>query len=138
MEKQYTISEVAKMFHMQTSTLRYYEEIGILTNIQRTSSGKRIYFQKHVNRLKTICCFKHTGMSIANLQKFFSYGENETGNIKEIIKLLLTQKEQVKKQLEELQNDYTHVERKLAYYSDMQKALNEHKPLPNWQDYKQK
>lgn len=138
MEKQYTISEVAKMFDMQTSTLRYYEEIGILTNIERTKSGKRIYLQKHINRLKTICCFKHTGMSIANLQEFFRYEENETAHIDDILKLLINQQAHVKQQIEQLQHDYAHVGRKLAYYSDIKKALDNNLPLPDWQDYKEK
>ena len=32
---QYTIRQVAEMFRMPTSTLRYYEEEGILTNVEK-------------------------------------------------------------------------------------------------------
>lgn len=52
------------MFHMEPSTLRYYEDAGLLTNIGRTPAGQRIYLQCHINRMRTICCFKHAGMSI--------------------------------------------------------------------------
>jgi DNA-binding transcriptional MerR regulator len=73
MDKQYSIREVSAKFNLPASTLRYYEEVGILTDIPRNSSGKRIYLEKHINRLKTICCFKNTGMSISQLQEFFQY-----------------------------------------------------------------
>ena len=63
----YTIKEVSQMFQLPASTLRYYEDMGILTDIARTESGQRIYLQKHINRLRTICCFKRTGMSISQL-----------------------------------------------------------------------
>lgn len=138
MDKQYTIGEVANMFKLQSSTLRYYEEIGILTNVKRTSSGKRIYEQKHINRLKTICCFKHTGMSIANLQEFFKYEQDETAHISNILQLLAKHQEHIKQQLTQLEHDYAHLNRKLAYYSDIKTALDTNKPLPDWQDYKQK
>ena len=137
-ETKYTIREISQKFNLPTSTLRYYEEIGILTNIERTPSGQRVYLQKHINRLKTICCFKGTGMSIAQLQKFFSYEENEDVNIDKIISLLESQKEMVEKQTLQLQKDFTHVQRKLRYYKAIKTAIKEHKPHPNWADYKNK
>ena len=53
----YTIKEVSEMFHLPSSTLRYYEDLGILTNVGRSKSGQRVYIRGHINRLKTICCF---------------------------------------------------------------------------------
>ena len=37
----YTIRQVATQFHMQPSTLRYYEDQGLLTNVERTETGQR-------------------------------------------------------------------------------------------------
>ena len=31
------------MFHLPSSTLRYYEDLGILTNVGRSKSGQRVY-----------------------------------------------------------------------------------------------
>lgn len=42
----YTIRQVATQFHMQPSTLRYYEDQGLLTNVERTETG-----QAHIRRL---------------------------------------------------------------------------------------
>lgn len=36
----YTIKEVSEMFHLPSSTLRYYEDLGILTNVGRSKSGR--------------------------------------------------------------------------------------------------
>lgn len=36
--KEYTIRELSKMFDLPASTIRYYEDEGILTNVGRTSS----------------------------------------------------------------------------------------------------
>lgn len=132
---EYTIQEISRMFHIPSSTLRYYEESGILPDIKRTSSGQRIFTDWHIKRLNAICCFKNTGMTIAQLKDFFSYEDSELENIDKILSLLEERKETVKDQLQKLQNDYIHVLRKLSYYSDMKDCLENDRPLPRWEDY---
>ena len=102
---QYTIRQVAEMFRMPTSTLRYYEEEGILTNVEKNKSGQRIYTEGHLNRLRTICCFKGTGMTIAQLKSFFAYEEDEDHHIDDIVALLQERRACVKKQMEELEKE---------------------------------
>ncbi|ERI83372.1 MerR family transcriptional regulator [Bifidobacterium bifidum] len=86
--ERYTIREVADMFHMEPSTLRYYEDAGLLTNVGRTPAGQRIYLQCHINRMRTICCFKHAGMSIEDLKRFFAFEADEPEHIDDIVALL--------------------------------------------------
>lgn len=136
--KTYTIKDVAQMFNIPASTLRYYEEVGILTNIERTNSKQRIYTECHINRLKTICCFKGTGMSIAKLQAFFAYEERGLEEIDSILELLNNQKNEVEEQLEQLNKDFQHIKRKLNYYSDIKSAKDEGKELPCWDKYRGK
>lgn len=133
----YTIKEISKLFDLPASTLRYYEDIGILSNIERTSAGQRIYREHHVNRLKSICCFKGTGMSIAKLQAFFSYEEKELEHMDEILTLLTEQKNHVTEQLIQLQKDFEHVNKKLRYYSDIKTAVDTGKAIPCWDDYRE-
>lgn len=135
---EYGIREISEIFHLPSSTLRYYEEIGILTNIARTSSGQRIFTDAHVNRLKTICCFKNTGMTIAQLKSFFIYESADQEHIDDIISLLNAQKEYTVEQINQLQSDYAHILRKLHYYGDIKKSLEANQPLPDWKDYKYK
>lgn len=134
----YTIKEVSQMFSLPASTLRYYEDIGILTNICRTSNGQRIYKECHINRLKTICCFKGTGMSISKLQAFFSYEEKGLKNIDNIISLLSDQKNDVETQIKQLQSDLEHVKRKLNYYGDIKTSIELKEELPCWDNYRDK
>lgn len=135
---EYSIRKVSEMFDLPPSTLRYYEELGLLTNIARSPSGQRIYEDKHINRLRTICCFKNTGMSMAQLQRFFSYENKEGEHIDDILSLLNDQKQYVLEQMAQLKKDYAHVLRKLHYYGDIRTSLQEGKPMPHWADYREK
>ena len=48
----YTIREISRLFSLPLSTLRYYEEEGLLTNVQKSASGQRIYTQEHIDLLQ--------------------------------------------------------------------------------------
>ena len=68
MEQQtYTIREMSERFGLPASTLRYYEEIGLLTDVIHTESKKRIYTQQHIDCMTAILCFKRTGLPIAGI-----------------------------------------------------------------------
>ena len=43
----------------------------LLTNVERTETGQRIYEDCHIDRLRAICCLKNAGMTIDDLQTFF-------------------------------------------------------------------
>ena len=134
--KTYTISEVSKIFDLPASTLRYYEEEGILTNVGRSANHQRIYYDMHINRLRSICCFKRTGMSIAQLKDFFSFEADEEHSIDDMLALLEEQKVTVEQKLKELHADYAHVQKKIRFYTDVKKAIENGLPKPNWSDYK--
>lgn len=132
----YTINEVSQKFDLPSSTLRYYEDAGLLTNVARTPSGQRIYADCHLNRLGAICCFKRTGMSIAQLQAFFRYEADEPGHIDDILTLLDKQRQAMERHMRELEADHAHMLRKLHYYRAIKAAAAAGAPHPDWADYK--
>ena len=135
-DKVYTIREVSEMFNIPVSTLRYYEDEGLLTNVGRSSTNQRIYYEMHINRLRSICCFKRTGMSISQLRDFFNFESDEDNSIDDMIALLECQKKSVEDKLKELHADYDHVQKKIRFYTDIKKASENNLPKRNWLDYK--
>lgn len=132
----HTIREVARMFHMQPSTLRYYEEQGLLTNVERDATGQRVYHQGHINRLKSICCFKHAGMSIDELKRFFAYESHEAEHIDEMVEMLAERRAAIEEQLAAIEEAHAHILRKQHFYTDIQHAIREGLPHPDWNDYR--
>ena len=122
-EKTYSIREISKMFDLPVSTLRYYEDEGILTKVGRTKGNQRVYYEMHINRLATICCFKRAGMTIGDLQKFFQYEETEDESIDDIVKLLEERKKSVEQQLNELEKRLYACTEKIAFLFGYRDAL---------------
>ncbi|MGG5254051.1 MerR family transcriptional regulator [Neobacillus sp. SM06] len=70
------IDEVAKQTGLTKRTIRYYEEIGILPEPQRTERGTRLYSEKDIDLLKKIVNAKEVlGFSLQELQKYIAISE---------------------------------------------------------------
>lgn len=133
---EYSIREIGKMFGLNSSTLRYYEEVGLLTNVFKNESGQRVYRECHVNRLKTVCCFKNAGMTVKDLQRFVEYEEGGVERLSEIVDLLCERREIMKDNINKMIVDYNHMLRKVNFYSDALRASEKGEILPEWEDYK--
>jgi DNA-binding transcriptional MerR regulator len=62
------IGEVAKLLGVTTKTLRYYEEIGLLDEPERTESGYRLYDAQDLLRLYRIKHLQDLGLSLERIQ----------------------------------------------------------------------
>lgn len=131
--KTYTIRDVSQRFGLPASTLRYYEEVGLLKDIRR--NGKhRLYEDKHLGRLGAIQCFKQTGMSISQIQEFF-YHEDVTEDYEALVNLLAQQSAAIETQLQQLLENQRHITAKLAFYSAKKVARQQGLPEPCWDDF---
>ncbi|WP_163139958.1 MerR family DNA-binding protein [Bacillus sp. 22-7] len=80
-EKVFTISELAAMFDISSRTIRYYEEIGMLTSENRDSLTKqRTYTNRERRRLKMILRGKKLGFGLQEIREMIElYESNPEG-----------------------------------------------------------
>lgn len=135
--KTYTIRELADRFNLNISTLRYYEEIGLLTEVEH-QADRRIYNEYHCDRLRAIECFKATGMTNKEIQSFFKYETADPQNLVQIIELLTNHVDETERALQKLTTNLTNIKRKLAYYQDIETCQVKNLPSPDWCDYLQR
>jgi DNA-binding transcriptional MerR regulator len=64
----YRISQLAERTGFSPSTLRYYEQVGLLTT-ERTSGGYRIYGENDVRRLRFIWRAKQLGLPLDDIRE---------------------------------------------------------------------
>ena len=64
------ISEIAERSGLSIHTLRYYEKEGLLTNISRNESGRRVYSDTDLQWLTWIQRLKSTGMRLDDIKRF--------------------------------------------------------------------
>ena len=68
----YSIGQVAEMFGMPISTLRYYDKQGLFPYIERVS-GIRKFSETEIEALRVIECLKKAGMEIKDIKQFMDW-----------------------------------------------------------------
>lgn len=63
-----TINDVAKRTGLSPRQIREYEKLGLLTHIQRTDSGYRVFREQHLQQLTFIKHARDVGFSLAHIE----------------------------------------------------------------------
>ena len=102
----YSPGQVVEKTGFSLDTLRYYEKIGLLDGVARTSGGQRQYGEDDIGWLEILRCLRDTGMPIARMREFADLTRDE-GTIAERIATLQRQRD--------------HIRGKVAYYRSVQR-----------------
>ncbi len=118
MEKKetYTISEVSEMLGLPVSTIRYYDRMGLLPNVERNKNDYREFTDSDISGLKMIQCFKSTGMSIKNIRRWIALSKEGDYTLEERYTILLEQKNFIEKQMKDLEEEMKMIDHKIDYY----------------------
>lgn len=112
----YTIGEVSNMLNISISTLRYYDKVGLLPLVNRTTGNIRTFNDTDIECLKMIECLKTTGMQLKDIKLFFEWCEAGDSTIELRYNLFLQQKEKTEKQIVLLQEALKRINYKCEYY----------------------
>jgi DNA-binding transcriptional MerR regulator len=112
----YTPSEAVTRSGFSLDTLRYYEKIGLLSGIGRTSGGRRVFTDDDLSWLLLFRCLRDTGMPIAEMCRYTDLarqGEHTAGDRQA---LLERHAERVEVQMRLLERQYDHLREKIRFY----------------------
>lgn len=120
-----TIQQMAVASGLSSYTLRYYEQIGLIDPIPRSSSGHRQYRESDARWIEFLLRLRATGMPV---QQMLHYAElRRAGNHLESVaerKAMLVQHTQTLEQaLAELQNNLALMRQKIAAYAELESNL---------------
>ncbi|MBC5662069.1 MerR family transcriptional regulator [Coprococcus sp. NSJ-10] len=65
-----TIKEVSEEFGISQDTLRYYERVGLIPPVTRTSSGNRDYQESDLGWVENAVCMRNAGVPIEALIEY--------------------------------------------------------------------
>ncbi|MCZ6502545.1 MAG: MerR family transcriptional regulator [Gammaproteobacteria bacterium] len=70
------IGKAATELNLSPDTLRYYEKIGLLSNINRSGAGTRSYTRKDVSKIRFIKRAQRMKFSLLEVSKLLEFREN--------------------------------------------------------------
>ncbi len=112
----YTVGEMAKRIGVAPSTLRYYDNQGLLPFAKRSKSGARIFEESDYEWLMVIECLKKTGMRLKDIRKFMLMATQGDETIEQRLNLIIRQRESVIYQIDELHETLAMLDFKKWYY----------------------
>lgn len=113
-----TIAEVSKMYGLTPDTLRYYERIGLLPSVRRTTGGIRDYSEEDCRWVEYIKCMRAAGVSVETLIEYVKLFHEGAETIAARKKLLLEQREQIVARINEMNDILAKLDWKLDGYEE--------------------
>lgn len=111
----WSISEAAEKTGLSAHTLRWYERIGLLAPIQRSSDGRRRFSQPDLDWLNLITKLRDTGMPVKDMQRYAELVRSGAGET-ERLSLLERHRVEVARALARQQECLTLLDRKIGNY----------------------
>jgi len=130
----YSIADLSKKFDLPASTIRYYEKIGLLENVEHANSYRRVYNDSHIDRLNAIECFKKALLPLDEIKRFFTYEKNMKSNSDKILEMMKSQEVKTIESMEALQAGLEHLQKKIRFYTLVNEAVKNNTPMPSWDD----
>ena len=98
------IGEVARLVGMPAKTLRYYEDIGLLSPAGRTDSGYRIYGWRELEQIEFVRRAKLMGLTLDQIRSLVNVAEDgiPNGVFQRLDDLLGHKLEETERKMEEL------------------------------------
>lgn len=114
MNQLFTVGQLSRIFDVKISTLRYYDEIGILKLAQvNTGSRYRYYSTEQFERLNVITYLRSLGLSLNSIKDFF-----ENRDTLKLEKMLKEQKFQIQQQIKILKNTEQRIDSQINQVED--------------------
>ena len=87
-----TIKEVSEKYDISQDTLRYYERIGMIPPVTRTSSGIRDYQESDLGWVEHVICMRSAGLPVESIIEYVKLCQEGDETIPARLQLLVEQR----------------------------------------------
>jgi DNA-binding transcriptional MerR regulator len=109
-------SQAAEQSGFTLDTLRYYERIGLLDDIDRAPSGHRRFRDEDLEWLGMLRCLRETGMPIAQMRRYAELARCGDATLAARLDLLTEHDAQVQDRIAVLRAQHEHLREKIDWY----------------------
>lgn len=111
-----TIAEVSRKYDISADTLRYYERIGLIPPVHRTSGGIRDYTEEDCGWVEFCKCMRGAGLTIEALIEYVSLAQQGDATVDARKELLIEQRRLLQERIIEMQSTIERLDKKIERY----------------------
>lgn len=97
-----TIKEISNKHHVSQTTLRYYENIGIISPVTR-KNGIRDYQDSDEKAIETVLKMRKAGLSLKSIEGYLSYKNDGEASRTKRIEILKRERESLLRRKHEIE-----------------------------------
>lgn len=117
-----TVKEVCEKYQITADTLRYYERVGAIPPVTRTSGGIRDYTQQDILWVKNAICMRNAGLSLEMLAEYVRLFQEGDDTIPARLALLTEAREEITLKLKHYQETMDKLNYKISRYEEAVKT----------------
>ncbi|SDW18603.1 DNA-binding transcriptional regulator, MerR family [Kandleria vitulina] len=117
-----TIKEVCEKFDITPDTLRYYERVGVIPEVNRTPGGIRDYKEEDIAWVENAVCMRSAGVPVEMLIEYVKLYQQGDETLEARKNLLMETKNEVQKQLDKYQATMDKLNFKISRYEEAVKT----------------
>lgn len=117
------IKKVSEKFDLPTATLRYYEEVGLIPNVSRNTSGYRDYDEIDLEWVNFAKYMRQTGISINILKEYADLAQQGEATEEQRKQILIKQQRLLGEQIAAMQDTYNFLDNKIETYENHVKQM---------------
>lgn len=117
-----TIKEVSEKYGISQDTLRYYERVGMIPPVTRTSGGIRNYQEDDLKWLELALCMRNAGLPVEAMIEYLSLFQQGDETISARLDLLTAQRKILLDKREEIDKTLERLNYKISVYEDAVKT----------------
>lgn len=111
-----TIKEVSGKFDISQDTLRYYERVGMIPKVNRTSGGIRNYNEADLAWVELVVCMRSAGLTVEVLVEYVKLFIEGDDTIQARLSLLAEQREHLIEQRRKIDTSLEKLNHKIERY----------------------
>lgn len=124
MDKLYSIQQMTEITGLSAYTLRYYEKIHLIHDIQRDDKGYRQYTATDILWLDFLMRLRETGMSIQDMKVFADLRSQGDHTVSLRKQLLQSHYQSVQSRIDQQQQHLNKIADKVKHYTGLEDQAN--------------
>ena len=110
--KRYSISQLARAAEVPTSTLRYYERVGLVYPAERAENNYRVYSEEALQTVRFIRTAQSAGFTLDDVRALLSLQQGDVALCKDVQPLIEKRLQDVSQRMKEMR----HIQRMLKSF----------------------
>lgn len=115
----YSMKEACIKTELTYDTIKYYCNEGLVPNVKRDKNNYRIFDDRDIAWINSLSCLKNCGMSIVEMKEYLHLCLQGKNSIPERQKILDIKKQNLIKELNDIQKSIDYIDWKQGFYQDV-------------------